>query len=214
MSRKQMADGMGCDDCLRTAKRISIIPDSDVLLKVGTGAEALDIMVSGADISKACAIFSKMLTSPFQEAETKVINMPEDEPRAVLAFSYIAHQQSERIGKLTTDNIVDLILLSDKYLCQEAVKDYLLELLEDYIEWINLCTEDLAQYESHPPFPHTYAGLRLEDMIVFATVFELKFLFRLATEIYHVLGHGPLEPSGYEAELPLLWCGDLHLFGK
>lgn len=202
---------MGQEKINTVARRFDIDPNGDLLLKVGAGIEAVDILVSSTSISTSSDVFAKMLFWPFQESVNKVINMPEDSPKEVLLFSFAAHGQVSQVDDLDADNIRGLIMLSDKYMCHLIVLPYLLEILWDYIRWIDHCTENLAEQQAL--FPQRYAGLRLEDIIVFAVVFEAEDLFARATELHHVLSCAPLVPSGYETELPVLWSGDLHLFG-
>ncbi|KAJ9610211.1 hypothetical protein H2200_004988 [Cladophialophora chaetospira] len=201
---------MDSHNCSETARRFSVAQDGDVILKVGSGTQAFDIIVAGAVISRASDVLSKMLSS--QKSTTQVIHMPDDFPKAVLMFSCATHNQLDSYRKLLDFEVRGLIAFADKYKCQKTLEPYLQETLSDYGQLIDRCTEDLDKSHPVPVLPHMYSDLRLDDIIALAVVFQVETLFTQATELYFVLGKGPLEPNEYEKKLATLWLGDLHLF--
>ncbi|EXJ75482.1 uncharacterized protein A1O5_02178 [Cladophialophora psammophila CBS 110553] len=105
-------------------KLIEVVPDGDVLLKVGQEAEALDIRVSGLVISLASDMFSRMLSSSFTEASTKVIELKDDDPEVVLDFCNIAHHKIENLDHCNGLRLLKLAELADARFCERVLRPW------------------------------------------------------------------------------------------
>jgi hypothetical protein len=152
-----------------------------------------------------------MLSSGFKEAETRVIQLPEDLPHAVLHFCCIIHGKTDELKMMKADIIRGLIVFADKYQCQETIGPYLLKTLQDYIDWSNVVIEAPT---TAPQFPILPTGIGIEDMIAFAVIFKIDSLLWRTTKAFMVSSEHPLKEIGYEVGLPALQCGDLHLYGE
>ncbi|KIW23630.1 uncharacterized protein PV07_11816 [Cladophialophora immunda] len=89
----------------RGRKLVEVVPDGDVLLKVGRGADAVDIRVSGTVISLASDVFSRMLSSSYLEARTKEVVLAEDDPEVILDFCNIVHHKAENLDHCDTTRL-------------------------------------------------------------------------------------------------------------
>lgn len=102
-----------------------VVPDGDVILKAGSGTDALDIQVFGTFLGMASPSYSTMLSSPaWLEHESKVIELYEEDPKIVLAFCNLLHLRWNNVRLWTPKDLVDLALSADMRCCINIVKPW------------------------------------------------------------------------------------------
>ncbi len=119
------------------AKLVKVVPDGDLLLKVGKGDAALDIRVSATVVSLASEVFGRMLSSNFVEGQTKTIILTEDEPKIVLAFCNIVHHKSENIDDLELQDVEKLGVFADMRMCTTALRPWALMRIARFVDTLN-----------------------------------------------------------------------------
>lgn len=197
---KRNADAMGEDSPTQPAQRntklVEIVPEADVTLKVGTGDGALDIKVSGLILGLASKVFKTMLNSQFIEGTTRVIELPEDDPRIIMDFAHIIHHKPYLVKDLDAQRLRGLVKLIDLRLCHDSLAPWIVSKLNQYVRWAETVTESTKSLVTMgSEFPAQIPGLLMEDLIAFAAVFDLPEWFSTATRIYQTWAGDPLVPS-------------------
>lgn len=104
-------------------KKMDIVPDGDVVLKVGRDTDTIDIKVSGAVIRLASPVFSAMLSSPmWREYSSKQIELYDENCDIVLAFCNLLHFKWEDIKLETSEELVKFAVFADMRCCTSVVK--------------------------------------------------------------------------------------------
>ena len=166
-------------------KVIEIISDSDVLLKVGEGKDALDIKVSSVILKASSKVFKRMLESQYIEATSKVIDLKEDDPQAVLDFCRIVHHRADSVWVSDAKQLRALIILSDMRDCGEALKPWMLGVLGGFLKWVD---DTFQNPTNKTPMVESVPGWTITDGITFAVAFEMSELFLKITRAYLAAG--------------------------
>jgi hypothetical protein len=162
-------------------KIVEVIPDADFLLKVGDGADALDIKASSVILKASSKHFKAMLDSPCIEATRKFAELKEDNPQAILDFCYITHHRADDVGKVNASRLRGLMDATDVLDCQHAIKPWMLSILGEFITWVNTVS---ANPTDQHELPSSIPGWTMEDGITFAAAFGMRVLFWKVTRVY------------------------------
>ncbi|KAK1770178.1 hypothetical protein QBC33DRAFT_313487 [Phialemonium atrogriseum] len=95
-------------------------PDGDLRLEVGP--DKANCVVCSRTLSRASAVWKKMLNGPFLESRPRdgewIVELPEDDYKALTLVLNILHFRFDRIPDpttLTVDELFNLTILTDKY---------------------------------------------------------------------------------------------------
>ncbi|KAJ9610209.1 hypothetical protein H2200_004986 [Cladophialophora chaetospira] len=193
---KRKADEMDAPEEKPEVKLVEVIPDADLLLKVGGGSKvskALDIKVSSMVMSLVSPVFKVILSSAFQEAATKTIILDEDDPDVILTFCEIVHHRSPDLRKLTNDQLVDLAVFADMRQCQSVLLPWIRTVTADIQELVRheegFLDIKLTKYSTIPPYVlvadvDRKPRLCVRDLLEIASTFSWKMDFWYATRQY------------------------------
>jgi hypothetical protein len=98
-------------------------PDGDLLLRVGAelpGVQTTDFRVCSAAMRRASQVWKSMLFGPWSEAKPKkgtwVVNLPEDNPTALLVILTIIHGRFSDVPRgMWLPQLYDVLIALDKY---------------------------------------------------------------------------------------------------
>ncbi|KIY03692.1 uncharacterized protein Z520_00383 [Fonsecaea multimorphosa CBS 102226] len=183
---KRKADAMESDGNVqeqRIAELVEVVPDGDVLFQVGRGKGALDIKVSGTVVSLASEVFSRMLSSSFIEGRTKVICLPEDDPKIILNLLKIFHHKYEDVDHLKKTDLLKLITAAEMRLCIPTLKPCVLTRLSSVIGEIDIIS--LAYWNNiyNAEIWRTQLDNDRMELLYAAVVFRLESLFWKTTRV-------------------------------
>ena len=117
---------------------ISIDPNGDRSLIVGTGMNQKLFRVSSKAMCLASPVWNAMFTGPYKEATAEEISLPEAEPNALLITLRIAHLQFKELpSSLDFQELVNLAAVCDVYDMVPIVRPFVKE-------WIR-ASEPLAE---------------------------------------------------------------------
>lgn len=163
---------------------IEVVPDGDVILKVGKGDEVVDLRVSGAIISLASEYFAKVLSSSFEEGLSKVIQLRDDDPEVIEDFCYIVHHRMDSLNHCDGQHLLKLSLTADARFCTKTLKPWVATRLFDVMKLVERASDELGTCEE-PSYIHNHKllGLQIEEVVEIAAVFRVDDLFWQATRI-------------------------------
>lgn len=111
-----------------------VVCDSGALLIIvgdlDKATEVKIIQVSEAHLSHASSVFKALLSDKFKEGQATrtlgdwYIQLPDDNPEAVLLLCNILHLNTTKIKVSETTELCELAIVVDKYHCSEKVFDY------------------------------------------------------------------------------------------
>ncbi|OAL32393.1 hypothetical protein AYO22_00415 [Fonsecaea multimorphosa] len=184
----------------RSRKLVEVVPDGDVLLKVGEGADALEIRVSGMVISLASDVFSRMLSSSFTEARCKEIELREDDPEVILDFCNIVHHKIENLNHCDGSRLLKLAELADARFCVKTLRPWVVTRLGGILEAFKDKQHDLTATCKNRISHKNSLELHIEQGIGLAAVFKLDDLFWFATR--HMLLLWSCSPCSRNPRIP------------
>ncbi|OQV05769.1 hypothetical protein CLAIMM_10443 [Cladophialophora immunda] len=185
----------------RGRKLVEVVPDGDVLLKVGRGADAVDIRVSGTVISLASDVFSRMLSSSYLEARTKEVVLAEDDPEVILDFCNIVHHKAENLDHCDTTRLCKLAELADARLCKNALRPWIAARLARVLEAFMDKDRDRNAVHRSRIVLKDFPLLNIGQCIGVAAVFRFADLFWFATK-HAVLSWGSCRLRSPERRMP------------
>ncbi|OAL29746.1 hypothetical protein AYO20_09038 [Fonsecaea nubica] len=190
-NRKRNASAMDPDENAqekRNVKLVEIMPSGGVVFRVGTGDDVLDIRVSGTVVSVASEEFSRMLLFSRNEGNTKVICLPEDDPKITQSLLEIFHHKGD-LDHLDGVQLIKLTTAAAKWLCIPALRPWILMRLASVIETFH---GNYPQYWKKRSVAEDRAMQARMQRVVFpdaaillhaATVFRLERLFWQMTRV-------------------------------
>ena len=114
----------------RTKTKFNIFPGGDRVFIVGTGNNMIKVRVSSAVVSAASEAFAAMLSSGFKESEQKEITLSEEDPDTMLIFFNVIHGQPQDIEQRDAQQLINLAVMADMWMCAGALKDWVKEQLQ------------------------------------------------------------------------------------
>jgi hypothetical protein len=151
---------------------IKVGAHTDVLFKVGRGATACKIMVSKQVICSASPVFQTMLSSPFLESHSGVVNGEDGDPDVYLAFFNMLHHQPPKLHQLSGLELVRLSQVAEMRGCTDIIRPFMIEKLGSAIleivtisERLKVGTWSLDAVE--PEFEGTASAAQLLDIAAF-----------------------------------------------
>jgi hypothetical protein len=137
---------------------ISIDPNGDRTLIVGTGENQKLFRVSSKAMSLASPVWKAMFTGPYRESTAEEISFPEAEPNALLIALRIAHLQFKDLpSSLDFQGLLDLAFICDVYDMVPIIRPF-------STDWIS-ALEPLAEQVGH------------EEWLSIAWTFGLREIF-------------------------------------
>ncbi|KIW65894.1 hypothetical protein PV04_08109 [Phialophora macrospora] len=197
MLRNRKADEIEAAEEQPHPKVIEVVPNADVTFKVGTGEDALEVKVLGIAMGLASPVLSRMLFGPFVEAETKVVNLPDEDPKVFLQFCNIVHHRPTKLCNLASQQLVALAILSDMWHSQEVVTSFLFMRTDSVRKALN--ETGPCRYSEPPgglgttPLEGLHVGnesFQLRDVIDICAILSCKVDFWHATRHYLALYQG------------------------
>ncbi|GJC95060.1 BTB/POZ domain-containing protein [Colletotrichum higginsianum] len=110
---------------------VPVVPDGDLILVVGVGAETTELRADSLILKRASRVFGAMLGPRFSEgqklldrgAEPVKISLPDEDPEIMELILNILHHQNSRVCQIAAaDSILEVAVIADKYDLVDALK--------------------------------------------------------------------------------------------
>ncbi|WQF76240.1 Putative BTB/POZ domain-containing protein [Colletotrichum destructivum] len=110
---------------------VPVVPDGDLILVVGLGAETTELRADSLILKRASRVFGAMLGPRFSEgqklldrgAEPVKISLPDEDPEIMELILNILHHQNSRVCQIAAaDSILEVAVIADKYDLVDALK--------------------------------------------------------------------------------------------
>ncbi|KAJ0166250.1 hypothetical protein CTA2_8057 [Colletotrichum tanaceti] len=110
---------------------VPVVPDGDLILVVGLGAETTELRADSLILKRASRVFGAMLGPRFSEgqklldrgAEPVKISLPDEDPEIMELILNILHHQNSRVCQIAAaDSILEVAVVADKYDLVDALK--------------------------------------------------------------------------------------------
>lgn len=188
-------------------KIVEVITDADVLLEVGDGVDALDIKASSAILKASSKVFKAMVESSFIEGTSKVAELKEVNPQAILDLCYITHHRADKIVEVNAYTVRRLMAVTEMLETHQAVKPWMMMTLANFIRWVD-------EVSAYPAKDHKswrgICGWRVQDGVTFAAVFRMQELFWKTTRAYLATSYRLLPAA--QLPVPPISSGDLTIY--